>query len=271
MSIEVMTLVWKHFDRGGSEKLALLALADWCDDSGERLHPSIAAIARKICASESQARRIVHGFIEEGLLDVIGNPAGGAPGASRDYRLRLDRIAATGSKAAGTGARGSAHARGTTDARGRTGARGSTGGRDGSHGCAQTASTGDTLTITETSRTIKKRARVAFDLSGTNELFDEFYAAYPRKVAPDDARKAFAKLKPDRDLLDAMLEAIKAQGLVNKVKRGERQFVPHPATWLNKGRWKDEDPASGASCLFNGMPIIGSAEGRDPCGNGVAL
>src|SRR3990167_5235207 len=92
MSIEVMSLVWKNFRRGGSEKLALLALADWCDDKGERLYPSIAAIAEKINVSECQARRIVHKFIGEGILRVISNEHGGAPGSTRHYALNISAL-----------------------------------------------------------------------------------------------------------------------------------------------------------------------------------
>jgi len=92
MSIEVMSLVWKNFRRGGSEKLALLALADWCDDKGERLYPSISAIAEKINVSECQARRIVHKFIDEGILRVISNEHGGAPGSTRHYALNISAL-----------------------------------------------------------------------------------------------------------------------------------------------------------------------------------
>lgn len=121
MSIHVMNMVWQHFQRGGSEKLALLALADWCDDQGGNLFPSIAAIAGKICSSESQARRIVHTFINEGLLEVVGNHNGGAPGQSRQYRLNIEKLTGTGS----------AYATPSMDATPSTHA------RDGLHGCAR--------------------------------------------------------------------------------------------------------------------------------------
>ena len=80
MSIRVMSLVWENFTAGGTEKLAMLALADWCNDDGGSLYPSISAIAKKINVSESQARRIVHKLIYDGYLSVIGNHAGGDPG-----------------------------------------------------------------------------------------------------------------------------------------------------------------------------------------------
>ncbi|CAG9932213.1 helix-turn-helix domain-containing protein [Candidatus Nitrotoga arctica] len=93
MSIRVMSMVWENYLKGGSEKLALLALADWCNDQGSSLHPSINAIAKKINVSESQARRIIHGFIKDGYLEVIGNHSGGNPGQSRQYKLNLKNLA----------------------------------------------------------------------------------------------------------------------------------------------------------------------------------
>ena len=92
MSIKAMTLVWENFSRGGSEKLAMLALADWCNDEGLSLHPSINGIARKINVSESQARRILHKFIDEGYLSVVGNHNGGSPGKTRQYKLHMNML-----------------------------------------------------------------------------------------------------------------------------------------------------------------------------------
>lgn len=124
MSIYAMNLVWQNYQRGGSEKLALLALADWCDDQGGNLFPSMGAIARKISASESQARRIIHGLIEEGILQVVGNHNGGAPGQSRQYRLNVEKLAETP----------------CADATPSMDATPSTGARDGLHGCARRVS-----------------------------------------------------------------------------------------------------------------------------------
>ncbi len=87
-----MSLVWANFNRGGSEKLAMLALADWCNDEGGSLHPSISKIAKKINVSESQARRIIHKFINEGYLEVIANHDGGNPGQSRHYKLNVKKL-----------------------------------------------------------------------------------------------------------------------------------------------------------------------------------
>lgn len=89
MSIRVMSMVWDAYPGGGSDLLALLALADWSDDEG-RCWPSMASIAKKTRLSEKQARRVVHSIIEAGHLAVIDNQQGGA--MSRRYQIRLDRL-----------------------------------------------------------------------------------------------------------------------------------------------------------------------------------
>lgn len=89
MSIQVMSRVWTGFQGGGSELLALLAMADWSDDNG-RCYPSIAAIGRKTRLSEKQARRIVHRLIEDGVVKVVAGKDGGK--GSRRYQIVLDRL-----------------------------------------------------------------------------------------------------------------------------------------------------------------------------------
>jgi len=89
MSIRVMTLVWDGYPGGGSELLALLALADWSDDEG-RCFPSMASIGRKTRLSEKQARRVVHNLEETGFVRVTGGQSGG--GMSRRYQIALDQL-----------------------------------------------------------------------------------------------------------------------------------------------------------------------------------
>lgn len=69
--------------------------------------------------------------------------------------------------------------------------------------------------------------------------FDEFWEAYPRKVGKEAARKAFDKCKPDLTLLAEMLRAIETQSLKDQWRKDGGQFIPHPSTWLNEGRWQD--------------------------------
>ena len=68
--------------------------------------------------------------------------------------------------------------------------------------------------------------------------FDDFWSKYPRKVAKKTAMQYFAKLPMDEqelaiDALDTHLEYW-------KIKETDTDFIPHPATWLNQGRYFDE-------------------------------
>jgi hypothetical protein len=74
------------------------------------------------------------------------------------------------------------------------------------------------------------------------EGFEAFYAAYPRKVKPKDARKAWDKLKPDVDLQARILSAIGQQRKSPQWQKDGGQFIPYPATWLNAGEWDNQAP-----------------------------
>ncbi len=137
MAIKVMAQVWATFPRGGSELLALLALADWSDDDG-RCYPSMSSIATKTRLSRSQAQRIVHTLITDGFVQVVGNKFGGAPGATRQYRIVLSALT------------------GRSDAAGSTDATGCIGAADGSQVCGETGSTHATQTVIEPSITVKE-------------------------------------------------------------------------------------------------------------------
>lgn len=167
MSIRILSLVWDKYPRGGTDLLALLALADWSDDDG-RCWPSIAAISTKIRLSRSQSQRVVHGLIDEGFVKVIGNKDGGAPGASRQYQINLDLL---------TGRMG---ATGSASATGRMGA------ADGSHGCAETGSTGATQTVIEPSITTRKVSRSKKTEITIKQFLETCKASSEQTISKDD-------------------------------------------------------------------------------------
>lgn len=71
-------------------------------------------------------------------------------------------------------------------------------------------------------------------------LFDLFWKAYPKKVGKDAARKAFEKRKPTYELLNKMLGAVATQAASDQWRKDGGQYIPNPATWLNQGRFDDE-------------------------------
>lgn len=79
-------------------------------------------------------------------------------------------------------------------------------------------------------------ARKSDEVSG--RAFDVFWDVYPRKVGKPIAEKAFKK---------AIRRSGSAAAVVNGAARfaddpnlPEKQFVPHPSTWLNRDGWLDE-------------------------------
>ena len=86
--------------------------------------------------------------------------------------------------------------------------------------------------------------------------FAAWYAAYPRKVGRDAAARAYgAAVKRGVSAADL------AAAVASATWSPDPQFIPHPATWLNQGRWKDRgtdgpyrtaEPSGKFDWLFNG-------------------
>ncbi|MGV8965331.1 MAG: hypothetical protein ACOH2F_03545 [Cellulomonas sp.] len=66
--------------------------------------------------------------------------------------------------------------------------------------------------------------------------FAEFWSEYPRKVGKDDARRAYARAVKRSSSAAVLLGAHRYAADPNL---GEPTFIPHPAKWLNDGRWED--------------------------------
>lgn len=66
--------------------------------------------------------------------------------------------------------------------------------------------------------------------------FDRFWKAYPRKQNKGHAEKAWAKA----------IRLVDPETIISAVERSvwndDKQFIPHPASWLNGKRWEDELP-----------------------------
>ena len=91
-------------------------------------------------------------------------------------------------------------------------------------------------------------------ISTSNDaLFEDFWNAYPRKIAKKEAMKKFAKAVKDGADTNTIIAGAKtyAASVVGK----EQKYVAHPTTWLNQGRWEDETEAP--------APTMSNAEAAD--------
>lgn len=83
-----MDVVWRYYPAGAGELTLALALADWANDEGRSIYPSVPAAARKARLSERQVQRLLRKMEGRGYLEVDGETEYG----TRRYRLRLDLI-----------------------------------------------------------------------------------------------------------------------------------------------------------------------------------
>lgn len=74
----------------------------------------------------------------------------------------------------------------------------------------------------------------------TDDLFDLFYQAYPKKVSKPAAAKAFKAVKISSTLITVVLADIERRKSSADWKKENGKFVPNPATYLNQRRWEDE-------------------------------
>lgn len=72
------------------------------------------------------------------------------------------------------------------------------------------------------------------ELENARGDFDRFWELYPRKVGKIAARKAWEKITNPDDVIEGV------NRLLADPNRPSLEFLPHPSTWLNEGRWEDE-------------------------------
>lgn len=200
MSFHAERRAWALSVRPPAKKLVLIYLAFRCAQDGGRLFMSLATIARAVGISRCQAQRYVRSLIEDGIVVVTANAAGGSPTAVPHYRILIDRLPELSTDGA--------------DDTGSTGDTGSAEAEEGSHGCSggvapmpQTHSTHATqdinrhqLDITETPK--KTRA----SKSRKSSMPDDFGISEAVRTWADE--KGFADL-------DAHLEYFRSYAMAN--------------------------------------------------------
>lgn len=76
--------------------------------------------------------------------------------------------------------------------------------------------------------------------------FEAFWQAYPRKVGKDAAFRAWKRKRRELPPPDELAAILARQCHCEQWQRDGGQYIPHPATWLNGGRWQDElEPTAG--------------------------
>jgi hypothetical protein len=105
----------------------------------------------------------------------------------------------------------------------------------------------------------KEKGRLSMALVFSDDFLD-FWKEYPRRVAKIAAFKAFlkaVKLGVENEVIIAGVRKYRTA-----VAGKDPEYIAHPATWLNAGRWDDEYPDHAATTVNGKGNGSGSASGR---------
>lgn len=98
-----------------------------------------------------------------------------------------------------------------------------------------------TVVKRETVKRVKEKS------STIQELFSQFYSAYPRHDSKQIAMLKFAKIMSEckteedqKNMLDKMLKSIETSKSSEQWNKENGKYIPMPSTWLNQRRWEDE-------------------------------
>lgn len=69
------------------------------------------------------------------------------------------------------------------------------------------------------------------------DAFDEFWSYYPRKIGKGGAKKSWTKIVKTVNYFEILAGV---RRFADDPNLPETQYIPHPSTWLNEGRWDDE-------------------------------
>ena len=222
MSIYVMSRVWVASESTGSNRLILLAIADFANDEGDAF-PSVKTLAKKSRMSERTAQYAIQSLIKSGELRV---DKGIGPHGCNLYHVSL-----------GTSPRGAESAGVQNHV---------SGGCKVEQGGVQDTTEGGAERCTQTVREpsieppLEPPTIAREPVKTKDALAEAIYQAYPKHKARIPALIAIRKamlLHPADDLL------AKATAYASAVSRwpiDERCFVPHCATWFNSGCYDDD-------------------------------
>lgn len=213
------------------DKLTLLGIANHADRFGGNAWPSVSTLAMYVGRSEMTVRRSLKRLTDAGLVTIVVQ-GGGSFARHGGYRPNLYTLTM----------------RPLTDDRPAE-SRPHTGDTPGLSPVLGQASQGYVR------RTVKEPSENRHTLV---EAFEEWWKVYPKRVGKKAAHTAFQRaMAGDRTLTAERL----IEGARRLAAQGrEYRFIPNPTTWLNQGRWEDDEPGVPSAKVVESRPLCGTCE-----------
>lgn len=74
--------------------------------------------------------------------------------------------------------------------------------------------------------------------------FSDFWEIYPKKKSKGDAEKAWKAIKPNEQLVAAILNAVEVAKTSEQWLSDDGKYIPYPASWLRAKGWEDDVESS---------------------------
>jgi DNA-binding transcriptional ArsR family regulator len=237
VSIKLMERVWET-TLPTAEKMVLLVIADHANANGTNSWPGVETIARKSSMTPRSVQRHIRNLEERGLI-VTKRQQGGNENTRSDRRPNRYDIILTALNGV-TIVRSEQD--GVTNETERGDIQDSTGRQMEQNGVTPVSPYPSLEPSLEPSKNPDALFAIEADEKKDELLetvtFEQFYEIYPRKASRSDAQRAWDKLKPDQKQL--AMDALPIHIAYWDRERTEKDFIPFPASWLNKKRWEDE-------------------------------
>lgn len=251
-----------------NRKMVALRLADFADDGGRGIWPTVARVAAECEISESTVQRVLRDFVAEGILVVV-KAGGGGRGTATRYDFDLARVRERAAEIATRGGEGEGRTGNETrggEAEGRTGNEETIGcqadtlSADGPKGVSHDVQgvTGDGLGCHGDTRTIieppeeppvresaresgQEASEPAEDRKSVERAFEKAWQAWPTSISDSrpSARKAWMAL--DRAARDRAAADIGRY--VEAAKAAGRKHICSIGVYLAEKRWEGLPPA----------------------------
>ncbi|MQV98596.1 helix-turn-helix domain-containing protein [Sinorhizobium medicae] len=251
MSIAIMSQLFKAHLGSTNRKMLAVRLADFADDDGKGIWPTVGRLARETELSERTVQRILSEFVDEGLL-IVRKKGGWKPGEGTRYDFNMSALGRLqAAKVAVEGCHGVTHDT-VTPVTAATG----TGDTDDAEGCH-----GDTQTVIEPPiepSDLREGAREAEGQESQTETpqsIDKAFWALVRNwpqfdgMPKEPARRAWHALTADErreaaDRFPRWLQLLKAQ---------KKSHTPAPSTYFGEKLWMDVPAQDEAAKPANAM------------------
>lgn len=230
MSVHVMRRVWKESKQSGSYLLLLLAIADFANDDGEA-YPAVSTLAKHCRMTTRNANHLLAVLKVSGELEVRLNEG---PRGTNVYRVRVGQQHREPLK--------------PPSAQDRPGPLSTASPLNPEAPFSPVSGFTSKPPSFTSESAFPKPLTPPSDEPPLNRQepplrsFEAFWSMYPRKAGKKPAAAAFARMKPSAQQLEQMLTALRWQCATETWTKDGGKYIPHPTTWLNQERWRDEPP-----------------------------